>query len=267
MTKTAVLTIVRNEPFFLRLWANYYCSQFNEDDVYVIDNGSSDDSIKNMLSRHPRIRIIDMPTELAFDHIWLLRTVEAKVRELLMSYDVVIFAEGDEFLIPDKIGLNEYCERFHQSNKLFLRARGYYVVHQIDSEPHLMLNDGDDILEHRSTMFASPRYNKTLITKVPLSWGRGFHYIYDNGVKIMHNEGIEPDLSMLHAQRIDLNSYYERVLQRHAKLKIKEPCHGSTDLDEVKLLFRTNSNSTDNGEWIENEKLSVPSDWKGRLIW
>ena len=42
--RRAVVTIVHNEPVFLPLWLRYYSRFFAAEDIYVLDNQSTDGS-------------------------------------------------------------------------------------------------------------------------------------------------------------------------------------------------------------------------------
>ena len=152
----AALTITRNEPFWLRVWCNYYCNVFPQSSVYVLDNSTSDGSVEEIRQIYPEINIISVPNEFSFDHVWLKNTVERHQAELLKPYDVVLFAETDEFLIIDSQDQNiyDYCVAFAHSTlatqETSLRAIGWGIVHQIDTEPALNKTPGSLLLEQLS---------------------------------------------------------------------------------------------------------------------
>ena len=269
MSRFAIFTIVRNEPFFLKLWCDYYTHAFAEADMYVLDNGTEDNSVSDAKKMYPKINIVSVPTTWAFDHMWLLNTVHQMQTYLFKDHDCVVFAESDEFLIPGDAyaDLSDYCKFFMSTTKTYARAKGYGVVHQIDTEPALDLSVKSQVLKHRNVMFDSPQYDKTLISRMPLRWGRGHHQIYIGDVKKMDKSDVEADLSLLHAQQLDINVYYDRVMDRFARLKIKNAMHGSKDRAAVETFYRTNKIPWDNNTSVcFGEPIVIPQSWKDRLV-
>lgn len=270
--RAAALTITRNEPVWLHVWCNYYCSSFPEEDVYVLDNSTSDGSVQLAKQLHPGINVIDAQYSTAFDHLWLKHTVENHQRSLLGDYDVVLFAETDEFLIPDfnkYADIYDYCCTFASSSvdHHSRRAEGWGVVHQIDIEPPVDLNSDQSLLEHRHAMWRLPDYDKTLITKVPLVYSKGFHTIfhYEGGPKWI-DQPIDPDLKLLHAWHIDLDLYHHRHMAR--RKTGARGHHGSPDLDEVKTFFRTLKEPWNRDRLspiYEGNSVALPEAWRPLL--
>lgn len=274
MTKktAAAFTITRNEPFWLRVWCNYYCDSFDQKDVYIIDNSTTDGSVEHVKQMYPNINIVDAPSNKMFDSLWLKRTVERQQRLLLNTYSAVLFAETDEFLIPDEHhkNIHEYCVGFvNDASKVSVRAKGVAVIHQHDKESPTAPSPGALLLSDRNSMWACPDYNKTLITKVPLTYGKGFHYAYKttDTTKKDVDKPIEPDLFMLHGWQIDLDMYHQRHVQRVASGATG--MHGSSDLGAVKEFFATRVAPWDPVRFGEplyvGDELPVPEYWK-RLL-
>jgi hypothetical protein len=69
--KCAVYTIVKNENYFLPKWIKHFTKYFDNSDIYILDHQSSDGSTSNL-----DVNVIEVINELAFDHQWLLDTVE-----------------------------------------------------------------------------------------------------------------------------------------------------------------------------------------------
>jgi hypothetical protein len=260
---TAIFTIVRNEPFFLRIWCNYY-SQFGWD-VYVLDNSSTDGSAQAISSTHPAITVINQPSPLAFDHQWLQQTVNEFQRTLLKQYEIVIFAEADEFLIcsaPEQT-LGDYVEKFRNTTDWARRTLGYAVVHDIDNEPSLTQQPGELILENRnqaymylpassSKQFNLP-YDKTLICREPAQWTIGFH-------TTPRQPQPDPALVLLHLQQVDIDVYVDRHVDR-LKMASKNVFHGSNVRQDVKTFFRHGQQPWD-GMKIYNKRLPMLPHWK-----
>jgi hypothetical protein len=196
----AAFTIVKDEPVMLPLWLHYYSRYFAPGDLYVLDHGSSDGSTAAVSDR---CRIIPVHRDAAFDHRWLRGTVEAFQAFLLRSYETVLFAEVDEFLVADPhhyAGLDDYIE---QLERPAARSLGFNVVHQPDEA---QLRFDAPILAQRRHWHASLDYCKRLISRVPLRWTEGFHRELN-----APDDPPDPHLILVHLHRVD----YGWCLARH----------------------------------------------------
>lgn len=211
MQELAAFTITRNEPLFLKVWCNYYGSVIPPEHLYIIDNSSDDGSVDEVRSLHPTINIVSRPSEGTHDSMFLKHAIERFQQELLQRYACVVFAETDEYLIPSARyhDLADYCRQFMLSGRPYVRAQGWNVVHQIDTEPELTRTPGERILARRNSMWKIQIYDKTLITRVPLVYQRGFHNFYLGRVKQAEHP-VDPDLTLLHAWRVSLEEYCRR---------------------------------------------------------
>ena len=96
---------------WLPQWVAYYSRYFDPEDLYVLDHDSTDASIAAFEGHCQVVR--DHRTT-SFDHRWLRSTVEDFQAFLLQSYETVLFAEADEFIVADPrhyAGLDEYIDR------------------------------------------------------------------------------------------------------------------------------------------------------------
>jgi len=206
--RRAVFTIAQNEPRFLSLWLRYYRRYFDQSDVYVLDHDSTDGSTDGI---EADCNVVAVHRDVSFDHMWLTGTVEDFQAFLLRSYDAVLFAEVDEFVIADPrhyAGLGEYIERF---DGVAACCTGYNVVHYPDEPP---LRFAEPVLRQRRYWHRSPQwYSKRLLGRVPLSWNIGFHQEFNA-------PGVEPDphLYLAHLHRVD----YEYCLERHEGVAARE---------------------------------------------
>jgi Glycosyl transferase family 2 len=196
----AAFTIVKDEPVMLPLWLGYYGRHFAPGDLYVLDHDSTDGSTAAVAGR---CQVVPVHRELAFDHRWLRGTVEAFQAFLLRSYETVLFAEVDEFLIPDPHhyrGLADYVERLARPAA---RSLGFNVVHQPGEPP---LRSNAPILAQRTHWHASLKYSKRLVSRVPLRWTEGFHEELN-----APDDPPDPHLMLVHLHRAD----YDWCVARH----------------------------------------------------
>ena len=256
MLDFAAFTITRNESLFLRVWANYYVKQFGEQNCYILDNSTTDNSVIEILQKYPKINVISKPNEKFHDIYWLKSTVEAFQKQLLKTHKVVIFAETDEFLLPYDLSLLEYCKKFLNSDKQFVRATGWNAIHDVDAEPAVKVKEGNSLLANRNNMWRIPPYDKTLITKIPLVYGRGFHHFYLNGNK-QENYPKDENLALMHAFRVDFEEYCKRHLPRLNCTK-----------QEIKNYFKTDvlTMAGYNKMHAIGPRTDIPSNWIEQLV-
>jgi hypothetical protein len=201
MRNRAVFTIVQNEPVFLPIWLAYYGRFFVASDTYVLDHDSTDGSTTSAQSSS---NVLGIHREKSFDHDWLRSTVTSFQHFLLNSYENVLFTEVDEFVVADPTrysGLDDYIERFDRDA---VRCTGFNVVHYPEEEAPLAFDK--PILDQRKYWHGSENFSKSLLSKVPLSWGRGFH---KNRVHVELEP--DPELLLIHLHRVD----YDYCLDRH----------------------------------------------------
>ena len=193
-------TIVQNESLFLPRWLAYYGRHFDPADLYVLDHGSTDGSTTGL---EARCQVIRVHRSVSFDHYWLKRTVERFQAFLLKSYETVLFAEADEFILPHPgryRGLADFIQRMPGP---LARCTGFEVVHD-PSEP--ALRPDEPLLRQRAYWHPAPAYAKTLLARVPLSWVVGFHEVIDPP-----SPAPDPDLVLAHLHRVD----FELCRARH----------------------------------------------------
>ena len=200
--KIAAFTIVHNERFFLPLWLKYY-SQV-ADVIHVLDHASTDGSIEES-AKHYDFQVI----RIAKSFLWKYEDTNSivKVHQALLveSYDMVIFSDVDEFMVPTAHGnLREYIEAMTES---YTRCEGWDVVQDRKEEQALDLSK--PILGQRMYMKRSTLYDKPLIASVPLDWSIGCHYLNSSGPK-----PTDASLKLFHLKLADYDVAYERASYR-----------------------------------------------------
>jgi len=206
--KCAVFTMARNERVFLPIWLNYYSKFFPQEDIFVLDHLTDDGSTENL-----KCNVVRLDYELAYDEEWRVMTFENKVNELLNSYECVICTDTDEFLFSPILPLDNLIDTFLNSENQFLTCTGYEIMQNEQCEMSFDVNKG--LLEQRSFWFRNGGMDKSLITKIPLSWSLGFHSI------INYTNNYCYELINLHLHRFDWELMLERHLE-HFSWKQKE---------------------------------------------
>ncbi len=186
----------------LPLWLRYYGRFFDADDLFVLAHDTSDGSTNGLAGS---CNVVPVHRQAAFDHRWLRTVVEDFQQFLLRSYDTVLFAEVDEFVVADPAryaGLDAYIDALDAPAA---RCTGFNVVHQED-EPALRFDE--PLLAQRRCWHASLAYSKRLIARTPLQWSQGFHHEYR-----APDAPPDPELLLVHLHRVD----YDWCLQRHQR--------------------------------------------------
>jgi len=268
----AAFTIVRNEPFFLPIWCSYYVRAFGEENIYVLDNSTSDASIERVRGRWPKINIKSVPSAQANAWAWTTDVVKSFQASALKAHDVVVYADADEFLIPKFTDLHSYCEIFRSSDRQYVRACGWGVIQNIDKEHQVDVTG--PVLQDRREAWRTPRYDKTLISKIPLPWAKGLHTIYDASGHKMSDDPVDHDMSLVHLRDVDLTLLHQRSLERSKMVPYLDQygCaslyHGSTNIEHLKTYFRTRV-APWNPKTIEeftNEVQLVPEHWRRSIV-
>lgn len=198
--KSAVVTLARNEAFFLPIWLGYYSQHYDAKDMYILDHESTDGSTTGIAAN---VRVVCHPR--VFDHAWLVSQIQEIQQELLREYETVLFTDTDEIVISMRGSLAGYVERFRISDAESVRCLGYGIIHLPDKEAPY---DPDQlILAQRHYWRHLSGLNKPLLSKVPLAWGLGCHDA--------SNAPREPDpeLVLLHLHRLDYAKCLEKMAQ------------------------------------------------------
>lgn len=197
-SRRAVFTMVHNESTMLPIWLAYYSRFFRPEDIYVLDHDSDDGST---VGQGFKCIPVSNPE---FDNVWQTEVVQEQQETLLGQYDVVLFTDVDEIVIPhpDLGDLGTYMDTFNED---FVNCLGYEVIHLPDREP--ALQPDRRILGQRRYWFENSTYSKAALATEPSAWEPGFHRRTDGHFKP------DPDLFMVHLHRVD----YDLCLERHRK--------------------------------------------------
>ena len=155
------LTMVHNEAVFLPIWLEYYRRFFEPEDIYVLDNDSTDgstdgDGFVRIPVDHDRV-----------DHDWRVETIAAKQRELLDRLRRGAWSPTSTRSIaptPAWGTLGDYLDRFDEE---WVNCLGYEVLHLPDREPPL---DLDSARSSRSGATGSPTTDTTRRRSPPTRW-------------------------------------------------------------------------------------------------
>ncbi len=245
--------MVHNEPVFLPIWLRYYSRFFAPEDIYLLDNDSTDGSTDG--SGFVRIPVHHD----CVDHTWMVRTIERLQHELLDSYDIVLVTDVDEIIAPTPEWgtLGDYIDEFAE---WFVNCVGYEILHLVDREGPYDLSR--PILDQRGYWFANDAYDKPALATTAMSWKPGFHKKADEEFNY------DPDLRLIHLHRMDFEVCRERHRLRSRRewndrdLRAGWASYNRTvENGEFERWFYEDSGFEDEGIHIVLER--IPESWKG----
>jgi len=193
--RVAVIGLFHREYFYIPFWQNYYGKLFGLNHLYVVGNLKEDESLKLF---SPTVNKIDYVPQYFADHYQHIEIVLNLQKQLLKSYDVVIFAEADQFFIPDPdkyLNLNDYL---HHNTQDYIKVSGWNVRHEPEKESYY--NPTKRILEQRNYWFKDPGpEDKQVIIRKPMNFYHAGFHVCDPSVER------DPDLVNMHLQKFDFN--------------------------------------------------------------
>jgi hypothetical protein len=200
--KICVITMARNDDFFLNRWVSYYGKIFGEENLYIyldgLDQKASDGAGKSnvFIVEKKGYHVVDAEKK-------RLAYLSDRAAELLQKYDLIIGCDADEFLVVDPSVNKTLAEYLSQIKvKTSVSGLGLDFGQQLNTEKSL--DKSKLFLEQREFALLSTRYTKTCIISKPVRWGSGFHRI--NG----HNFHIDKNLYLFHFGNADYNSLKKR---------------------------------------------------------
>lgn len=206
LKRIAVITMARNDEFFLSRWIEYYGREFGTENLYIYLDGTDQVVPKNANG----VTVKKLP------HRNMSRSEGDKYRiglisnlanELLKKYDIVIGCDCDEFLIVDPVlntSLREYLS--HKKIKTTVSGLGLDIGQNMNCED--ALDTKKSFLSQREYALLSTRYTKPVVINKPVRWGSGFHRIKGK------NFHIDKNLYLLHFGAVDMKMLEQKAAAR-----------------------------------------------------
>lgn len=196
MKKICAITMARNDEFFLNRWIQYYGTELGEENLFVYLDG-----VDQPIPEHAgkanvihRERVIEQVVAAEKRRLGFLSDVAAK---LLLTYNVVIGVDADEFLVVDPNcgkSLIEYLSEIEIAP--CVSGLGMDIGQHLQNEP--VLDYEKPFLEQREFAYLSSRYTKPSVISKAVRWGSGFHRVKG------YNFRIDPNLYLFHFGSVDM---------------------------------------------------------------
>ncbi len=192
----AVISMARNDTFFIPKWIDYYGSHFGMKNLYLILDGHDQALPAQHKSMHI-IQIAHKPMPRLKGDRYRARLVSEKARALFQQgYKSVIAMDIDEFLVLDPAAGGSLSEYLLRPAKTASRsALGLDVGQHLEEEE--AINPDIPFLQQRKYAHVSARYTKAIVAHKPVTWGSGYHRVKG------HNFHIDPNLYLFHFGMVD----------------------------------------------------------------
>lgn len=174
MNRRVAVTFTHNHSTYTDLWTSYYSRFFDS------------------------LRFIDIDGPIRNDWGATTRNLNEEQEGLFKGYNLILFADVDEFVVPDPEKYKDLGEYLDKVEEDVVRCVGYNVI-QMD-EPELDLTQ--PIMKQRSYWSHDPMYNKYVILTKP--------QVFLNNHNIQNSKEQDSDLFMLHLRDADIKSAVER---------------------------------------------------------
>ncbi len=191
--RIAALTMVYDEETFLPLWLNHYGACFGLENLFVIDDGSTDGSTGN-----PLIRNLLSKKRALLDEDDRAALVSHVHEALLGVYDLVIYTDVDEFIVMDPDSGMSLAQYVAIKQFACTAPIGFEVIHRRTHEQTIDFRR--PLFEQRRFVRFDVDYAKPVISRRPIRWGAGFHgcdlkYKIDCNIILFHLRSVDYELS------------------------------------------------------------------------
>ena len=204
MQTVAALTMVRDDPFYLKLWLRYYGTLLGRENCYVVNHGRGEQVAE--LAQGCNVIGIPGDPHKNFDmKRW--RMLNNFVMGLRCYYDHVIVGDVDELVVLDPAAgmtLPEWLKTV-PANRV-LTPLGLEVIHRIDLEDEPVTGP---VLGPRRHVRPAPHYSKPCVVSTGTKIARGGHFT-------QYGKLHTPDhLYLFHLKFCDFGAYAETMDRRN----------------------------------------------------
>jgi hypothetical protein len=258
--KKCIFTKIKNGGLFFKIWYKYYSKFFDEKDIYVIDYGSTDGSLDGLLCN--KISLNPDSYNAGGCSIYSSsKTINGYKAVLQQSHEYVMYTDFDE-IVYHPSGLGNYIDQLQED---YVTCKGYEIVQ------NRRVNEGcldfeKPVLSQRNYWFPRADYDKSLITRINITWDLGCHDL------IHHKKNYAADLLLIHLHKIDYSLTYALNERNIEVIRDKQKKAGIDDPDSqygIEGGFHNFcSHKVFDGWWAaaEDQLVLIPKNIKQSLI-
>lgn len=167
-TAVAVTQALSADGYF-PLWHKYYASQVGPENLFVV----TPRDIASEFTSFQLGGVISTPTR-QYDERQRVRFMASFTASLLEFYEAVIYADTDEFLVPDPRKFSSLRNFLENDRRPYLTSIGLDLVQNINEA---RLDNAQPIIgKQRNLVVLNSSLCKTLIVRTPIRWGVGYHF-------------------------------------------------------------------------------------------
>jgi|688.fasta_scaffold00302_49 hypothetical protein len=204
----AVLGIFGREKFFSPIWKKYYGDLFGVENLHIIGSLVTDEYL-NILDG---ANFHELGSDTHGDNAYIIVRVMQLQYELLKSYQTVVFADSDEFIVPDPAKYTNLKDFLEKNNDMYFRVQGYNVINFVGNEPQIDMNK--PIIGQRNywykngSVIGGGESKMLIVRKADVSYIAGMHWSYPAVIE-------HPDLYNIHLREFDYEITADRLVDRY----------------------------------------------------
>ncbi|WP_338849080.1 glycosyltransferase family 2 protein [Massilia sp. W12] len=169
--RVAVMTQTYNEGKMLKYWEEYYAAKVGYENLFVMNNHSTDGSCELL---HPKTSVINMP-EAPVQHDHFSQAQGYLQRFLLLKYDWVIKVDTDELLVCEGDLVQTLM---NTAPGTYTPEQGVEVIHDTEKEAPFDWT-GKVAPQRKHYVLGTEFLIRPIISTVPSTWTSGNHMCHE----------------------------------------------------------------------------------------
>lgn len=191
----AIFTQTFNEGEMLLYWEAYYAKLVGHENLYVLNNGSTDGSCDKL---HPKTNLINLPT-VPVDHEHFAQQQSYFQRFLLMRYDWVLKVDTDEFVVCQ----GDMVEMLQTLPKGTYRPEhAVEVLHNWETEPEFDFS-APVFAQRKHSIKGTNLLLRPILSSIATTWSAGNHMAAEIHTAL-------PELYVVHLKYFDMRFLYRK---------------------------------------------------------
>lgn len=273
MLPLAVITMVYEDEFFLRIWLSYWERFIPRKNIYVLIHGNYEEH--EAIAEGCNTIRVHRPPQTANSEINRWKMISGIASGLTYMFKKVIYTDVDEIITLDPKTGTDLVQHILDLKNPVVSPFGLEVVDPIELQLD-PINDLAPILTQRPFFSIGMPYSKPCIISTPTKWGSGGHFCDRQDI------GLSDELFLFHLRLFDRNFYSDRANKRRAMVtdpetgKLIEGLGGPSwrRTDELQKYaidqhdpLKDISSEKDRRMWLDEAALNEEGLWvrKGRL--